>query len=302
MSLSTSPDIVKGNLRAIFLMVSAMALFAIEDTLIKLAYTNISVGQILFILSGTGFLTFALVARIRRERLFTKSLLERPMLLRNVSDVVGAMFFVPALTLMPLSNVSAILQATPLVVTCGAALFLGDPVGWRRWTAILIGFAGVLIIVRPGMEGFNYASIFALIGVLGISARDLVTRKIQIYTSTIAVSASAYLAMTIPSFFLMMFQGGWQPVGSEAAWYLFLACVVGPFAYFIITLALRLGESSAVAPFRYARLICAMVLGAIVFGERPDFWMYVGSALIIFSGIYAIYRERIRRAEELIMP
>jgi drug/metabolite transporter (DMT)-like permease len=141
------------NLRGILLMVAAMAGFAVEDALIKAASATVPVGQILLFLGIGGTLAFGTLARLQGARLFTRVVLLRPVLLRNASEMLGTMCFVSAIAIAPLSTVSAILQATPLAVTLGAALFLGAEVGWRRWTAILVGFAGVLIIVRPGHGG-----------------------------------------------------------------------------------------------------------------------------------------------------
>lgn len=290
--------LTQNNLRAIFFMVLSMGLFAVEDTMIKLASPYLGVGQMMLILAIAGFVVFAVTARLQGDILFTADLLKAPVVLRNIGDVAGGMLFVTALTLMPLSNVSAILQATPLMVTLGAAVFLKEPVGWRRWAAILVGFTGVLIIIRPGMEGFNAASILALIGVVGLSVRDLATRRVDVNISTAVISAAAFLALAVPSFILMQFQGGWQPVEGATFWYLTTACIVVPVSYYAITLALRIGEMGAIAPFRYSRLVFAMLIGYFVLGERPDFLMLAGSALVIASGIYAIYRERVRALRE----
>ncbi|WP_026481412.1 DMT family transporter [Ahrensia sp. 13_GOM-1096m] len=289
--------LIQNNLRAIILMVVSMALFAVEDAMIKFSSLKLDVGQILFVLSLAGFISFAIIARLQNEKLFTAKLLKTPVVLRNLGEVIAAFAFVTALTRMPLSNASAILQATPLMVTLGAAIFLKEPVGWRRWSAILIGFTGVIIIIRPGMAGFNAASILALIGVAGISLRDLATRRVDVNISTAVVSAIAFLTLAIPSYFLMEFQGGWQPINSATFWYLFTACLVGPAGYYCIVHSVRLGEMGTIAPFRYTRLIFAIFIGYFFLQERPDLLMIIGSILVIASGIYAIYRERIRALE-----
>lgn len=289
--------IIQNNFRAIVFMVLSMALFAVEDTMIKFAALKLQVGQILFVLSVAGFISFAIIAKLQKDKFFTKKLLKAPVILRSLGEVIAGLAFVTALTLMPLSNASAILQASPLMVTLGAALFLKEPVGWRRWAAIIIGFIGVIIIIRPGMEGFNSASILALIGVVGLSLRDLATRRVAVNISSAVVSAAAYLALTIPSFTMMYFQGGWKPVDSITFWYLFIACFIGPAGYYCIVQAVRLGEMGTIAPFRYTRLIFAMFIGYFFLSERPDLMMIIGSILVIGSGIYAIYRERIRSLE-----
>ncbi|MDZ7823504.1 MAG: DMT family transporter [Ahrensia sp.] len=234
----------------------------------------------------------AAIAKIQGHTLFTKDLANRAILLRNAGDATGGICFIPALAMMPLSNISAILQSSPLLVTVGAALFLKEAVGWRRWTAILIGFVGVIIIIRPGMDGFNSASILALIGVVGLSVRDLVTRKINFEIPTVVVAASAYLTLTVAAFFLMLFMGGWQDMSSKAWAYMVAACIIGPIAYYAITLGMRIGEMSVIAPFRYTRMVFALLLGYLIFNEVPDFWMLFGSTLVIATGIYTLLRER----------
>ena len=154
-------------------MVAAMAGFAVEDACIKLIAEVMPVGQILALLGAGGTLVFAALARRSGARLVSRDALARPVLLRNLGDVSAAVCFVTALALTPLSSASAILQAAPLAVTAGAALFLGERVGWRRWSAIAVGFAGVLMIVRPGLDGFLPASIFAVLSVAGLALRDV---------------------------------------------------------------------------------------------------------------------------------
>ncbi|KPB00945.1 DMT family transporter [Ahrensia marina] len=289
--------LIQNNFRAIMFMILSMAFFAVEDAMIKFAALDLQAGQILFVLSIAGFLFFALIARVQNEKLFTKKLLRGPVVIRNLGEVIAGLAFVTALTLLPLSNASAILQASPLMVTLGAALFLKEPVGWRRWGAILVGFTGVLIIIRPGMDGFNAASILALIGVAGLSMRDLATRRVEVNISTAVVSAAAYFALTVPSLIVMQFQGGWQPVDTATFWYLAAACFIGPAGYYSLVLSVRLGEMGTIAPFRYTRLIFAVLIGYFFLNERPDTMMIIGSILVIVSGVYAIYRERIRSLE-----
>lgn len=287
-SLITKPD----NLRAIALMTLAMGMFALEDMAIKKAASNLGVGQIIFILGASGAVFFITWSGLTGQRLFDRRLLEPWLLARTAGEVIGTFGFVTALSLMSLSNASAILQATPLVVTMGAALFLGEPVGWRRWSAVIVGFIGVLLIIQPGMAGFSIYSGFALIGVVGLAIRDVATRQVKINISTQTIASMAYTAIAIPAFFLMMGTTGWRPVTGDAAWWMLFAVLIGVVAYFVITTAVRLGEISAIAPFRYSRLLFALIIGYIAFGEVPDLLMIIGSTLVVGSGVYAIYRER----------
>ena len=288
------------NLRGIILMVASMAGFAVEDMFIKLAANEVPVGQILMSLGFGGAVFFLLALRIRGERFWGRDLLSAAVNLRNLGEVIGSVGFVSALALMPISSASAILQATPLAVTLGAALVLGETVGWRRWSAIAIGFMGVMMIVRPGLEGFNAYSIFALIGVAGLAMRDLSTRQVPKSISSLRLAAVALIIIIPTGAVLSLFTGTPKMPGTTSALYLLAAVAIGAVSYYAVILATRLGEVSVIAPFRYSRLIFAMAVGYFVFAERPDFWTLLGAAIIIVSGVYTFMREQRLRRKNLI--
>jgi drug/metabolite transporter (DMT)-like permease len=191
-----------------------------------------------------------------------------------------------------LSTASAILQATPLVVTLGAALFLGAQVGWRRWAAILVGLSGVLLIVRPGLAGFEPASLWAVLGVLGLATRDLATRAAPARISGYQMSAYAFGLMA-PTGLIMMAVMGSTPVMPDGRNLLFLALalIVGVVAYYLVVAAMRVGDIPVVTPFRYTRMVFALVVALTVFGERPDPLTYLGAAIIIAAGLFTLWRE-----------
>jgi drug/metabolite transporter (DMT)-like permease len=197
-----------------------------------------------------------------------------------------------AITLVPLTTASAVFQAMPLAVTAGAALFLGERVGWRRWSAISFGFAGVLVVLRPGLEGFEPAALWAVLAVVGLGARDLFTRMVPKSVPSMVLSGWAFVAVAAVGAIMLAVTGGavW-PDGPQAG-ALLGALVLGIGAYVTLTMALRTGDVSAVMPFRYSRLIFALLIGALVFGERPDALTYVGMAMILGAGLYTILRER----------
>jgi drug/metabolite transporter (DMT)-like permease len=151
------------NLRAIALMVLSMAGFAVEDMLIKYIALEMPTGQFLMLIGAGGALIFTLMAWKQGQAVLSADFLRPTIIIRNLGEVIGTLGFVTALVLTPLSSASAILQATPLAVTLGAALFLKEAVGWRRWSAILIGFGGVVAVIRPGLDGFQPASLFAVV-------------------------------------------------------------------------------------------------------------------------------------------
>ena len=284
-----------GNLRGIILMVAAMAGFALEDMFIKLVAEDLPTGQIIAMLGLTGAGIFATWARLRGDPLFAPAMFSRPMAIRNLGEVVGSVSFVMAITLTPLSTASAILQATPLAVTLGAAVFLGAPVGWRRWTAILVGFAGVLMVVRPGLSGFVPASLLAVSAVAGLAARDLGTRVAPAAVSSIVLSGWGFGMLGLAGLLLLPF--GDRPVLPVPLAFAGLggALAVGVLAYLALTAAMRVGDIAVITPFRYARLLFALVLGMTVFGERPDGWTLAGAAVIIASGLYTLLREQQQR-------
>ena len=198
---------------------------------------------------------------------------------------------------MPLANTSAILQALPLAVTLGAALFLGEEVGWRRWLAIAAGFAGVLIVIRPGPEGFSMAAIYVIASVIGAAARDLATRRIRSDVPSIFVSAVTAVVITLVGGVLVVPMGGWQPVQPDVLARLAMASALLLVGYQTLVTAMRTGEISFIAPFRYTSLIWAIAIGFLFFGEVPDFWMTVGVLVIVASGLYTFYRENLRRTK-----
>jgi len=201
------------------------------------------------------------------------------------------LFFTSAIALTPLSSAASILMTTPLMVTMGAAIFFGEKVGWRRWTAIIIGFFGVLLILRPGFDSFMPASLLAVIATIFLAVRDLATRTMQIDISTTTVSIYAFLAMGISGFIAMPFFSAMVIPTSIEIVYLISATFVGVIGYYAIVLATRNGDVSVISPFRYSRLVFAMLLSIIILLERPDLVTLIGASIIVISGVYTFIRE-----------
>ncbi|MEQ6203505.1 DMT family transporter [Sulfitobacter sp. HNIBRBA2951] len=281
------------NLRGAVLMVLAMLGFAIEDSMIKLIGDDMPVGQILIVLGLGGAAVFGIIVLAQGRALFERAMLSAPVLIRAAGEIFGTVCFISAIVYTPLSSASAILQAMPLVVTLGAALFLGESVGWRRWSAISVGFLGVMLIVRPGSEGFSVLSLLALGGVLGLAARDLGTRQVSAALSTMQLSFLGFLAI-VPAGLVMMPATGSSLVAIDLRLGALLAgCIAtGVVAYYAIVAATRVGEISFISPFRYSRLVFALIIGTTFFDERPDTLTLLGGAIIVASGIYTVWRER----------
>jgi drug/metabolite transporter (DMT)-like permease len=280
------------NLRAILLMVGSMAGFAIEDMLIKYLALEMPTGQFLMLIGGGGGLIFALMAHRQGQQVLSADFLRPVIIIRNLGEVIGTLGFVTAIVLTPLSSASAILQATPLAVTLGAALFLNEAVGWRRWSAIGIGFCGVVLVIRPGMDGFQPASLFAVQGVIGLAMRDVATRAAPAKISSLVLSAHGF-AMLVPAGAVLLWISGGAVAPSPTGYGLLAAAlIVGVNSYYALTLSMRLGDVAVVTPFRYVRMLFALIIGVTLFEEDPDLWTLIGAAIIILSGLYTFFRER----------
>ncbi|WP_071673385.1 DMT family transporter [Nioella nitratireducens] len=283
------------NLRGILLMTLSMAAFALGDVGVKSLSGIVPPGQIMGTMGAVGTLIFALWTRARGLPLFPREVFHPAVGLRFLAEIVAGTGMVLAITLNPLSLATAILQAAPLVVTMGAALIFGERVGLHRWSAILTGLVGVLVILRPGLAGFNPDTIWVIVAMLGLAFRDLATRAAPKGLNNLQLATVGFFALVPTGLLVTSFTEpplwpgvvGWGWLG-----FTILATVAG---YYTITAAMRVGEIGAVTPFRYSRLIFGMILGMTLFGERPDGLAYLGAAMILCAGLYSAWRERLRR-------
>jgi drug/metabolite transporter (DMT)-like permease len=280
-------------------MLVAMALFAVEDLLLKWASVDLPPGQIILISGALGAPVFVVMAWRQGRGIFVKDALHPAVLARNIGEMIGTASFIAALATLPLSTVAAVLQAMPLAVTMGAALIFGESVGWRRWTAIAVGFLGVLLVIQPGAEGFRPAAILVLVTVLGMAVRDIASRAIPARLVTAQVSAWGLLAVAVLGLGMVAGSGDLRPVAPGPGLILLGAVVFGTAGYWAVTSATRTGAVAVVAPFRYTRLVFSMGLGVVFLAERPDGLTLIGAGLIVASGLYAFARERARKRASL---
>ncbi|MCT8159637.1 DMT family transporter [Pseudoruegeria sp. SHC-113] len=274
-------------------MIAAMAAFAVEDAFLKAAAQSLPVSEVLILFGLGGALIFALVARLTGAHLLAPEVASRPMQIRAVFEVVGRLFYMLAIALLPLSTATVILQATPLVVVAGAALVFSERVGWRRWSAIGIGLAGVLIILQPGAESFSPLSLIAVVGMLGFAGRDLASRAAPAGLSTAVLGYYGFLALIVAGSGYALWEGAaFALPDPRAAMCLLGAILCGTAAYASLMKAMRTGEVSAVTPFRYTRLIFGVALGLLLFGESLTPAMLLGSALIVASGLFILWRGK----------
>ncbi|MFZ5963946.1 DMT family transporter [Thalassococcus sp. BH17M4-6] len=289
---------VSDNTRGAFLMMASMACFTFGDACMKVASSTLPLSQLLAL---RGIFATAIIYLIARRLNALRLDLPRRdwglIALRAVAEVAAAWFFLTALFNMPIANVTALLQMLPLTVTLASAVFFGEPVGWRRWTAILIGFGGMLLIVRPGTEGFNAYSVYALIAVICVTVRDLATRRMSAVVPSLTVTLSASVAVLVFAAVLSLGET-WQPLDAPL-WALVAAMsifIIG--GYLFSVLAMRTGEVSVVTPFRYTGLVWALVLGWAIFGEWPLPLTFLGAGIIIATGVFTLLREaRARRLQ-----
>lgn len=300
-SVNNAIALSPGNVRGAALMTMSMAGFAINDGLVKLVGQALPLGQVLLIrgLFATG-LVFVLAWAFGQLRPLTV-MLSPILLVRTFAEIVATLSFLTALVNMPIANASAIMQAMPLVVTVGAALFFGEQVGWRRISAILAGLFGVFLVVRPGLEGFNSYSLYCLITVLASAVRDLITRKLDKDVPSLFVSLATASFVTLTGGILCLFTP-WQPVSLTQTSLLAAASIFIVIAFFGIVAAMREGEVGFVSPFRYFMLLFSVIIGLLIFSEIPDFLTITGSAIVVASGIYTIYRERFYRRQDITQP
>jgi drug/metabolite transporter (DMT)-like permease len=278
-------------LRGIAAMVASQLAFLLNDTLIKLAGDALPMGEIIFVrgvistlLVGTAAVALGLHRQIGLAA-------HRSVSWRVVGELGAAYFYILALLHMPIANVTIIFQAAPLVATAGAALFLAERVGWRRWAAIGIGFFGVLMVVRPGLAGFDAYALLVLAAVLCVAFRDVWTRAMPSAIPTLLVTGVTAGAVAILGAVLGLTEDWVMPSPLILA-YLAGAAVLVTTGYFLVIVAMRLGDMSVTAPFRYVAVVFAIALGFLVWGDVPDTMTLAGSAVIVGTGVYALYRER----------
>ncbi|WP_425403811.1 DMT family transporter [Hwanghaeella sp.] len=290
------PTAADENFRGALFMAISMAGFVCNDATMKWISGELNLFQIVFLRGLCTIVMIGALAYWRGDLFYRPDRRDaRILTLRLFGEVGGTFCFLTALFNMPLANASAILQSLPLVVTLGAALFLGEKVGWRRYTAIFIGFLGVLIIVRPGMEGFNAFALWAVAAVFFVTIRDLSTRSLSRGVPSMFVTLTTAVGVTVTSGLCLPF-AEWKPV--EAGHFLFLggAAVLVFIGYLFGIMAMRHGEIGFISPFRYTIMVWAILLGLIVFGEVPDLWTLIGTGIVVGMGIYTFYRERVRHA------
>jgi drug/metabolite transporter (DMT)-like permease len=280
------------NLHAIGAMLVGQASFTFNDALIKLAAEGLPGGQAIFLRGVMAILvSLSVCLAVGAFNFAPLRGAGRILTYRNIGEIGSTFFFLFALFHMPIATATAILQLTPLAITAGAALFLAEPVGWRRWLAAFVGFLGVLIVIRPGSDAFNAFSLLALAGVAFSVLRDLSTRRIGLHVPAILlVTISAISVTTAAAGFALI--ETWVVPGPKAILILFCSAVFLLGGYYFMVHAMRHGEVAVVAPFRYSVIIWAVLAGILVWGEWPDAPALIGTVVVVAAGLYTFMRER----------
>lgn len=292
-SVQPGPHQPGDNLRGAALMTLSMIVFTCNDAVIKFVVQDSGMPLYQAVTIRGLFVMLALWLVSQREgglRLRLDAASRRPMTLRVFGEVASTILFLNALTHMAIGDLSAVMQALPLAVMLGAAVFFGETLGWRRTIAVLVGLSGVLLILRPGSGAFGIWSVVALGAMLMVTLRDLSTRSFGRHVASETIAFYAATAVMVTGLALSL-PAGWIIPSLNQILLLALGACFLTVGYVTAVSAMRIGEISAVAPFRYTSLVAAILMGLIVFGEWPDMWTWIGSGLVVGAGIYTIWRE-----------
>jgi drug/metabolite transporter (DMT)-like permease len=281
------------NRRGIIAMIAAMTLFAANDALLKLASASLPPGQIMAVRGVFAALLTATCVAALKQLTQARSLMSPVVVLRATLEATIAFLFITSVAVLPLANITAILQATPILMTLAAVAFGIERVGWRRWSAVILGFVGVLLIVRPSPAGFDPYALIALATAALVAGRDFATRAIGAHVPSIVITLATSIGVCLAGFILGLLED-WPAPGAYELWILAAAAIVVTAGNFAVITAFRDTDVSVVSPFRYSNVPFAIILGLVVFGELPDAVALVGIALIVGAGLYTIHRERVR--------
>lgn len=285
------PRRLSGNVVGMLAMTAAMGCFCFNDAFVKLVGHNLPISEIVTIRGLIAFVMLFPLALWFGVLRHVPQLIQVPVLMRVVGESAATGLFLVGLVNMPFAEANSVLQFTPLAVTAGSAVFLGERVGWRRWLAAAVGLLGVLMIIRPGTGAFSWYSLPLFGSVLCVVVRDLGTRQIATGIPTLLLATLSSVSVTVFGLGLSLFES-WTTPDRASLGHLFGAAVFLVLGYFTSTIGLRTGEISAVAPFRYSVVLFAIGTGYAIWGEVPDLWTVIGVMIVAAAGLYTFHRER----------
>lgn len=280
-------DTMRGILAILF---SSLG-FVVNDALVKLTTPELPTSEIIVLRGAMATAWLGIAATIAGAWRSPRVLMRPAMLMRLVTSAGSTLTIVAALRHLPLATTSAILQFTPLIVTSGAALLLGTPVGWQRWCASIVGLIGVLLIIKPGTDGFIPEIWIAFATLLFSSTRDLTTRFVDHAVPSLYVAVASSAVIMVAGMMLAPFETWVMP--SSRAWTLLVCASAAIYvAYYFGIVAMRIGDITVVAPFRYAVIVYALVISYFVWGHVPDTVSLAGIVIVCGAGLYLLQRER----------
>jgi S-adenosylmethionine uptake transporter len=290
------------NLRGAALMMGGMCAYTVNDAFMKALSHEVPLFEAVLLRGLGAVLCLAIMCKLMGQLRFDLPRREWGLIvIRSLGEVGGTYFFLTALFNMPIANVSAILQSLPLAVSLSAMIFLSEPLGWRRMAAISVGFGGVLLIIQPGGNDFNHYSLYALCAVACVTLRDIVVRRMSSDVPSVFVALIAAIGVTLLGGIGTLFIET-VPISASASLLLFGATGFLIVGYICSVAAMRWGDISFVAPFRYTGLIVALILGVIIFDEWPNIWTLAGAAIVVATGLFTLYRESRLRARRAPVP
>jgi drug/metabolite transporter (DMT)-like permease len=290
--LARTPATLAENLRGSAFMVAGMFGFAVNDTIAKAFGGQLGVSQFICLRGLIATALVFLLARYMGQMRGLALMMDPKILARAASEAVATVLFITALFHIPIANVSAVMQALPLALTLCAAYFLGEKVGWRRLSAILIGMFGVLVIIRPGLAGFSVYSVYVVGSVAACVVRDLITRRLGGEIPALFISFVTALFVTLTGAAMAPFSE-WQPVTLTHVGLMTGSALFLLMGYYFVVVSMRVGDIGFVSPFRYSVLLFSILGGILVYGEIPDAMTGLGAAIVVATGVYTLYRERI---------
>jgi drug/metabolite transporter (DMT)-like permease len=285
---TTSPHDRRAALAGIGLMTAGIFLFAVNDALGKWLVATFSVGQVLLIRSIAALVL--LTPFIWRDRASFAVAPRRGMQAwRAVLATAEVACFYWAVSYLPLADVMAYYLAGPIFVTAIAGTFLGESIGWRRWTAVGVGFIGVIACLRPGSAALSWPALIALAGSFTFSLSMISTRTLRGTSDTVLVTSQTVAALALGAVLAPL---SWTPVTLRDGVLLALLGMVAMTAHVCVNRSLKLAPASTVVPYQYTTIVWAVLFGYLVFGDVPDVWMLAGAAIIIGAGLFIFLRER----------
>lgn len=283
------------GLTAIAAMIGSTLFYLLGDTAVKLASEMVSVPQIIVIRGALTTLLVAATAAAAGVLRYWRGMFSRPVLVRGGFDAATTLMFTFALANMRIADATAVINAAPIAGTLAAIVILKERVDALRWTAILLGFAGVLLVLRPDASGFNFFGLLALGAMVTVAGREVVTRQIGAEVPSLIVTLWSTLTVTLVGIATSLAFGAWVPIGYRELGIIALSAVFLFGAYHYSVVSLRLGEVSLVGPFRYIIIIWGLAVGYLVWGDIPGLWELAGMALIAAAG-FAVFRRELSRS------